>query len=108
MLVSDRAGRVKTYSLDALTDRGVFFVRPGGRMVIIDFATHQEGFLQSEHQHRWLGFDNADISRWLLAAGLVTGPSVRIAGDPLTVMVWQADRPERQAAKSTEAAAEAE
>ncbi len=83
-------------------------LRPGGRMVIIDFAAHQEGFLQSEHQHRWLGFDNADISRWLLAAGLVTGPSVRIAGDPLTVMVWQANRPERQAAKSTEAAAEAE
>ena len=69
-------------------------LRPGGRMLVVDFAAHQETFLQSEHRHLWLGFDDSEVARWLLAAGLVSGPALRLAGDPLTVMIWQARRPD--------------
>lgn len=68
-------------------------LRPGGRLLVVDFASHQETFLQTEHHHRWLGFDDAEIARWFLAAGLVSAPAARLAGEPLTVMIWQARRP---------------
>jgi len=34
-------------------------VRPGGRLVVVDFAPHALEFLRTEHAHRRLGFERA-------------------------------------------------
>ncbi len=65
----------------------------GGRLVIVDFAPHNEISLRDEHRHRWLGFDAETLSEALSEAGLEPGPVESLAGDPLTVNIWQATRP---------------
>jgi len=45
-------------------------VRPGGRVVITDLDRHTHQFLLTEHHDRWPGFDRADVSAWMAAAGL--------------------------------------
>jgi ArsR family transcriptional regulator len=66
---------------------------PGGRLLIVDFAPHDLESLRDEHAHRRLGFADADIAGWLKRAGLKPVDTVRLAGDPLTVVVWVADKP---------------
>jgi ArsR family transcriptional regulator len=79
-------------------------LRPGGRLLLVDFASHGEVFLQTEHRHLWLGFNDGEIARWLLVAGLVPGPALRLAGRPLTVVIWQARRADAVAARKADAA----
>lgn len=78
-------------------------VAPGGRLLIVDFAPHGFESLRTEHQHRRLGFADAEIGRWLEGAGLRAAAPVKLppAGQGLTVTIWTAERPaeaERQAA----------
>jgi ArsR family transcriptional regulator len=68
-------------------------LRPGGRLVVVDFAPHQQEFMRDEHAHRRLGFSDADMQGWFKAAGLKPATPVRLPGDPLTVVLWAADRP---------------
>lgn len=69
-------------------------VMPGGRLLIVDFAPHALEHLREEHQHRRLGFGDAEMRRWLKEAGLT--PSAPIALPPdtdgLTVVIWTAER----------------
>lgn len=65
-------------------------LQPGGRLVVVDFARHDQSFLQSEHQHRWLGFEDEEVNGWLEGAGMCFEPAKRLVGDPLTVLVWAA------------------
>ncbi len=67
-------------------------LRPGARLVIVDFAPHQLESLRSEHAHRRLGFANDEVAGWCRAAGLELVESVDLPGDSLTVMLWAADR----------------
>ncbi len=46
-------------------------LKPGGRLVITDLDSHDFDFLRQEHHDRWMGFDRAEVRRWLEAAGLV-------------------------------------
>lgn len=77
---------------------------PGGRLLIVDFAPHNLEFLREQHQHRRLGFSDAEIKRWLAEGGLnrmaaETLPPARSQG--LTVKIWTAERarqPQRTAA----------
>ncbi|MEZ4386593.1 MAG: metalloregulator ArsR/SmtB family transcription factor [Candidatus Krumholzibacteriia bacterium] len=46
-------------------------VRPGGRVVIVEFTRHNLGWMRDELAHRWLGFDREDLEGWLQAAQLV-------------------------------------
>ena len=68
-------------------------LRPGGTLVLVDFAPHALDFLRAEHAHRRLGFADAEIAEWCTAAGLDPAPPRALPGDPLTVMIWTATRP---------------
>ncbi len=69
-------------------------LRPLGKLLIVDFAPHTLEMLRSDYAHRRLGFDDAEISAWCLAAGLedlrVEHLTVTGAGDAenLTVSLW--------------------
>jgi hypothetical protein len=45
-------------------------LRPGGRLLVVDFAPHVLEFLRNEHAHRRLGFAPETVKQWLTAAGL--------------------------------------
>src|SRR5204862_3926473 len=45
-------------------------LRPGGRLLVIDFAPHELEFLREEHAHRRLGFAEETVAHWMSAAGL--------------------------------------
>ena len=73
-------------------------LRPGGRLLVVDFAPHDLEFLREEHAHRRLGFDHAQVDRWLSSVGLETQivrdlkpPSG--GADKLTVTIWLARDP---------------
>ena len=68
-------------------------LRPNGVLVLVDFAPHTLEFLRDEHAHRRLGFADGEVAEWCEAAGLDPAPSRRLAGDPLTVVIWTAQRP---------------
>jgi ubiquinone/menaquinone biosynthesis C-methylase UbiE/DNA-binding transcriptional ArsR family regulator len=73
-------------------------LRPQGRLVVVDFAPHEQEFLREEHAHRRLGFAAETVHQWLAAAGLDVmfqrtlapddGPDGRIA-----VSLWLARDP---------------
>ena len=68
---------------------------PDGRLIIVDFAPHRLEFLREQHQHRRLGFSDAEMRRWLGAEALEriaveSLPPSRAAG--LTVKIWTAQR----------------
>ncbi len=66
-------------------------LKPGGRILIADFAPHALEFLRTEHAHRRLGFSDAEVQGWFKAAGLKTLASQSLVPsdtEGLTVMVW--------------------
>jgi ubiquinone/menaquinone biosynthesis C-methylase UbiE/DNA-binding transcriptional ArsR family regulator len=71
-------------------------LRPGGRLLVIDFAPHDLEFLREQHAHRRLGFAAETVTQWLQAAGLEPvrqqtlppGPEGKIA-----VSLWLARDP---------------
>ena len=63
-------------------------LRPGGRLLLVDFAPHVEESLRDQHAHRRLGFSSDDIAHWSDAAGLRVREAVRLNGTPLTVVIW--------------------
>ena len=70
-------------------------LRPGGRLIVIDFAPHAEEFLRAEHAHRRLGFAREEVEGFLRDAGLeavthqLLTPAPGEAGK-LTVSLWLA------------------
>jgi len=71
---------------------------PGGRLLIADFAPHDLESLRHDHAHRRLGFADSEIAHWLDRAGMKPADTVHLAGEPLTVVVWTAEKlvPSRQ------------
>jgi ArsR family transcriptional regulator len=67
-------------------------LRPGGRLVIVDFAPHSLDFLRAEHAHIKLGFGDDEILDWCRAAGLEPGRVRHLPGTKLTVAIWTARR----------------
>lgn len=45
-------------------------LRPGGEILIVDFAPHDLEFLRTEHAHRRLGLSREQMKAWADAAGL--------------------------------------
>ncbi|HER26341.1 MAG TPA: metalloregulator ArsR/SmtB family transcription factor [Rhodospirillales bacterium] len=63
-------------------------LRPGGRLLVADFAPHELEALRSEHSHRRLGIGDDDVAIWFDAAGLDLVEFQSLPGDPLTVSLW--------------------
>jgi len=79
-------------------------LRPGGRLLIVDFAPHTQEFLRESHAHRRLGFAHQEIARLVEQAGLelvsvrdlppTDLPTGEAAQDgALTVTLWLARDP---------------
>lgn len=72
-------------------------LKPGGRLLIADFAPHEHEFLREQHAHRRLGFADEEIARWCAAAGLPDVTTVTLTPqdgrrEALTVKIWKADK----------------
>ena len=68
-------------------------LKENGRLIIVDFAPHQEEQLRVEHKHQRLGFSDKEIRQAMNDAGLKPGKTRVLEGDPLTVKLWQASYP---------------
>lgn len=72
-------------------------LRPGGRMVVVDFAPHEIERLREEAAHRRLGFSREAMEGWLTAAGLAPQEYRLIAPDDparqIGVAIWTARDP---------------
>ena len=68
-------------------------LKPDGRLIIVDFAPHDEDSLRTEHQHQRLGFNDKEIKTILKSLGLRVEKTRKLSGDPLTVNIWAAAKP---------------
>jgi ubiquinone/menaquinone biosynthesis C-methylase UbiE len=83
-------------------------LRPGGRLLIADFAAHELEWLRETHGHRQLGIAEPDMRAWSSAAGLDV-ESARSLPPPtpaaqLTVRLWLLRARSREARSSQGAA----
>jgi len=74
-------------------------LKPGGKLLVVDFAPHGLEFLREQSAHRRLGFASSQIKRWLQAAGLKVdrqrdlAPGEGVGADKLTVSLWLGSKP---------------
>jgi len=71
-------------------------LRPGGRLLVVDFAPHDLEFLREEHAHRRLGFASETVTQWLEAAGLDVLRQQTLPPGPqgkISVSLWLARDP---------------
>lgn len=71
-------------------------LRPHGRLVIVDFASHDYEAMRADYAHHWLGFDDDVVAGWCEDAGLID-VTVRhmvhktdTEQEALTVTIWTA------------------
>lgn len=74
-------------------------LKPGGRLLIVDFAPHELEFLRNAHAHRRLGFSDDEVKSWRREAGLelVAAETLSPASgerEKLTVKLWLCRAPE--------------
>lgn len=84
-------------------------LRPGGRLVIVDFAPHDLDYLREDHAHMRLGFSHETIAAHLEENGLEIARIVDLepedsATEKLTVTIWLARDPRLLIADETPAA----
>jgi ArsR family transcriptional regulator len=67
-------------------------LRPGGRLLIVDFAPHDLEFLREKHAHRRLGFARPAMRQWIEAPGLEleSARDLSAGKNRLTVTLWLA------------------
>jgi ubiquinone/menaquinone biosynthesis C-methylase UbiE/DNA-binding transcriptional ArsR family regulator len=71
-------------------------LRPGGRLLVVDFAPHDLEFLREQHAHRRLGFTAETVAQWLRAAGLEPAGQQTLPPGPdgkIAVSLWLARDP---------------
>jgi ubiquinone/menaquinone biosynthesis C-methylase UbiE/DNA-binding transcriptional ArsR family regulator len=69
-------------------------VKPGGRLLIVDFAPHGHEELRAQDAHARLGFSDDQIAQWYQSAGLKMSAVRELAGRELTVKLWLGTRNE--------------
>ncbi len=45
-------------------------LKPGGRLILLDLAQHDQEWVRSEWADQWLGFDERELRGWLAGTGL--------------------------------------
>ncbi len=72
-------------------------LKPGGALIISDFAPHEIELLRAEHAHRRLGFPDDEVASWCAACGLdlekIETLSPETGKGALTVKIWLARAP---------------
>ncbi|GAN91277.1 transcriptional regulator ArsR/methyltransferase [Gluconobacter frateurii M-2] len=63
-----------------------------GRLLVVDFASHNREELRTRDAHVRLGFTDAQMATWFRAAGLIPAEPVALEGE-LTVKLWLGQRP---------------
>lgn len=71
----------------ALAELGRIMAR-GGRLLIVDFASHDLEELRDRDAHARLGFSDEQISLWCASAGLSATLARTLVGARLTVKIW--------------------
>lgn len=64
-------------------------LRPGGRLLVIDFAAHDREELREKDAHLRLGFADDAIRGWFASVGLELDRTERLEGGELTVIIWR-------------------
>jgi len=67
-------------------------LRPGGKLVVVDFASHSLEYLRRQHAHHRLGFTDSDMEEWFRSAELDFHDCCRLKGGELTVVLWVGGR----------------
>lgn len=67
-------------------------IAPGGRLLIVDFASHDREELRAGDAHARLGFSNAQIGGWMASAGLRLAAVETLDGPQLVVKLWLGER----------------
>ena len=70
-------------------------LRPGGRLLVVDFAPHEQEFLREQFAHRRLGFAPETVTQWMSASGLAPVMHCSLAPEPesdgkIAVSLWLA------------------
>ncbi|HEV2044780.1 MAG TPA: metalloregulator ArsR/SmtB family transcription factor, partial [Sphingomicrobium sp.] len=68
-------------------------LRPGGRLLVVDFAAHDREDLRIADAHLRLGFSDEAIAGWFAAAGLDLDLTEHLPGGELTVTLWRGFKP---------------
>jgi SAM-dependent methyltransferase len=81
-------------------------VVPGGRVLVLDLREHEETWVREKLGDRWLGFSEEKLTALLKSAGLTrvrTGLGARRTGDPFTVCIASATKPDNPKRIASEA-----
>ncbi len=77
-------------------------LRPGGRLLIVDFGAHDDEAMRSDYAHHWLGFADGEVDDWCTSVGMIDVRTQHLTladiEDGLTVTLWVAtQRPDAPA-----------
>lgn len=64
-------------------------LRPGGRLLVVDFAAHEREDLRTRDAHLRLGFSDDAMGAWFRSAGLDLDLTEHLPGGELTVTLWR-------------------
>ena len=77
----------------AVIAQAAALLKPGGRLLIADFAAHDRDELRASHAHVRLGFSDDQVCGWLAANGLAGRVAARLPSPGgLTVTLWLGER----------------